>query len=54
MPEGGCLRGAVRYRVEGEAVARTLCHCVSCHRATGGASVGWAVFGKGGFTLLSR
>jgi len=52
MPEGGCLCGAVRYRVTGEAVARTLCHCVSCRRATGGASVGWAVFGKGDWQLL--
>lgn len=52
MPEGGCLCGAVRYRVTGEAVARTLCHCVSCRRATGGASVGWAVFEKADFALL--
>lgn len=52
MAEGGCLCGAVRYRVTGEAVARTLCHCVSCRRATGGPSVGWAVFEKGDFTLL--
>jgi hypothetical protein len=43
---GGCLCGAVRYRVAGEAVALTLCHCVSCRRATGGVSVGWAVFAK--------
>ncbi len=52
MPEGGCLCGAVRYRVTDEAVARTLCHCASCRRATGGASVGWAVFEKGDFALL--
>lgn len=52
MPEGGCLCGKVRYRVEGEALARTLCHCVSCRRATGGASVGWAVFGKENWQLL--
>ena len=42
--EGGCLCGKVRYRVTGEAIASTLCHCVSCRRATGGVSVGWAVF----------
>jgi len=51
--EGGCLCGAVRYRVRGRAVARTLCHCVSCRRATGGVSVGWAVFDKADFTLLA-
>ena len=52
MPEGGCLCGAVRYRVKGAAVARTLCHCVSCRRATGGVSVGWAVFDKENWRLL--
>jgi len=52
MPEGGCLCGALRYRVTGEALARTLCHCVSCRRATGGASVGWAVFSREDWTLL--
>ena len=45
--EGGCLCGAVRYRVTGAALARTLCHCVSCRRATGGVSVAWAVFPAG-------
>lgn len=42
--EGGCLCGAVRYRVEGEATAQALCHCISCRRAAGGLSVAWAVF----------
>jgi hypothetical protein len=54
MPEaatGRCLCGAVRYAARGEALARTLCHCVSCRRATGGVSVGWAVFPKGEVTL---
>lgn len=42
--EGGCLCGAVRYRVSGEPVAMTLCHCRSCRRASGGTNVAWAVF----------
>lgn len=50
--EGGCLCGAVRYSVIGRAVAQTLCHCVSCRRATGGVSVGWAVFHKAEHALL--
>ena len=49
--EGRCLCGAVRYRVGGEAVARTLCHCVSCRRASGGVSVAWAVFDKDGVEI---
>jgi hypothetical protein len=44
LKEGGCLCGAIRYRVDGEPLARTLCHCRSCRRSTGGASVAWAVF----------
>ncbi|MEO7634852.1 MAG: GFA family protein [Sphingomicrobium sp.] len=43
---GGCLCGAVRYRVTGDPVAATLCHCSDCRRATGGVSVAWAVFEK--------
>ena len=42
----------MRYRVTGDAIARTLCHCISCRRATGGASVGWAVFAKDDWQLL--
>ena len=51
--EGGCLCGAVRYRVSGEPVATTLCHCVSCRRATGGVSVAWAVFDADKVAILS-
>ena len=41
---GGCLCGAVRYRVTGEPEATTLCHCFSCRRSTGGPSLAWAIF----------
>lgn len=41
---GGCLCGAVRYRVTGPARATSLCHCDSCRRATGGPSLAWAIF----------
>jgi hypothetical protein len=51
--EGGCLCGAVRYRVSGEPVASTLCHCRSCRRASGGTNVAWAVFDRGLFQWLS-
>lgn len=33
--EGGCLCGAVRYRVDGPARAISLCHCGQCRRAHG-------------------
>ena len=50
--EGGCLCGAVRYRVSGDPVAATLCHCRSCRRASGGVTVAWAVFDKDAFEWL--
>ena len=52
MSEGGCLCGAVRYRVAGEPIATTLCHCRSCRRASGGVTVAWAVFEKAAFEWI--
>jgi hypothetical protein len=51
--EGGCLCGTIRYRVTGEPVAATLCHCGSCRRASGGTNVAWAVFDKDKFEWLA-
>lgn len=52
--EGGCLCGVVRYRVIGEPVATTLCHCRSCRRASGGTNVAWAVFEVGDFEWVNE
>ena len=35
--EGGCLCGAVRYRVEGEPPRSSVCSCTCCQRRTGSA-----------------
>jgi hypothetical protein len=51
--EGGCLCQAVRYRVTGEPLARTLCHCKSCRLASGAPSVAWAVFRSADFVLAA-
>ena len=35
--EGGCLCGAVRYRVLGEPLRASVCSCTACQRRTGSA-----------------
>jgi len=35
--EGGCLCGAVRYRVKQEPQAVVICHCTHCQKASGSA-----------------
>ena len=45
--QGGCLCGAVRYRITRESVARTLCHCRSCRLASGAPSLAWTVVHAG-------
>jgi len=50
---GGCLCGSVRYEADGAARAQTLCHCLSCRRAAGAASVAWVVFGADGFRFTA-
>ena len=39
--EGGCLCGAVRYRIDGPVEAGAHCHCVMCRRAAGAPVVTW-------------
>jgi hypothetical protein len=43
----------VRYRAAGEPLARTLCHCRSCRRASGAPSVAWVVFPSAGFAFIA-
>lgn len=51
--EGGCLCGAVRYRVSDTALATSICYCNSCRRASGAPSVAWAVFRVVDFTFIT-
>lgn len=44
MHEGGCHCGAIRYRVEGEALTHALCHCSDCRRHAGAPMVGWTMY----------
>ena len=50
--EGGCLCGAIRYRVRVEALTTTLCHCRSCRLAAGAPSLAWAIFRRADVQFL--
>jgi hypothetical protein len=39
--EGGCLCGAVRYRIVGDVAGSMICHCQSCRRLTAAPVVAW-------------
>jgi hypothetical protein len=40
--EGGCLCGAVRYRISGKPNWVAHCHCQSCRKACGSVVLTWA------------
>jgi len=48
---GGCHCGALRYRVEGEPLTHSLCHCSDCRRHAGAPMVGWMMFRAGAVTV---
>ena len=49
--EGGCLCGAIRYRVIGEPYHLTHCHCTLCRRASGAPFVTWFSVASADFVL---
>jgi len=50
--EGGCLCGAVRYRLTAAPLYSVICHCVSCRKASAAPSVAWLTVRAGDFQLL--
>jgi hypothetical protein len=50
--EGGCLCGAVRYRVEGNPEVAYICHCTNCKRYTGSAFGISVVFSKNAVQII--
>jgi hypothetical protein len=52
--EGGCLCGAVRYRVVGDPLAVSICHCVNCQRNSGSAFSVNAVFPREALTMTGE
>jgi hypothetical protein len=51
--EGGCLCGAIRYRVTGTPKHSAICHCATCRRASGAPSVAWLTFARRELEFLS-
>jgi hypothetical protein len=50
---GGCLCGALRYRIAGAPAWCAHCHCPSCRRATGAAFATFLGIGRGAFTVTA-
>lgn len=48
---GGCLCGAIRYRVLDPIDAIVHCHCSMCRRASGAVAVTWLTLPKDRFTV---
>jgi hypothetical protein len=49
--EGGCLCGAIRYRVTGRPTNTMVCHCQTCRRAAGSPVVAWLTFARANFRI---
>ena len=52
VSEGGCLCGAVRYRITGVPRSSSVCFCRTCRLASGAPAVGWFVVALSQYTLL--
>jgi hypothetical protein len=52
VAEGGCLCGAIRYRVSAAPFSVAHCHCSNCRKASGAAMLTWLTVKQGEFTWL--
>ena len=52
IAEGGCMCGAVRYRVQGKPTNSMVCHCRSCRRVAAAPVVAWITFATSQFEWL--
>lgn len=50
LRDGGCLCGALRYRVRGEPLRVGLCHCGDCRRESGAPFTLFAVWPNAAFS----
>jgi hypothetical protein len=52
--DGGCLCGAVRYRISAEPRHADYCHCRMCQRASGAPVVAWLTVARAGVAWTKR
>ena len=50
---GGCCCGAVRYETTEQVFNKTICHCPTCRRAAGAASVAWLSVALAGYKVTA-
>lgn len=50
--EGGCLCGAVRYRLSAAPLASMHCHCGNCRKASGAGMLTWLTVNDADFEWL--
>lgn len=50
--EGGCLCGAVRYRVSGTIEESGYCHCRTCQRQSGSPVMAWFALPRENFSYM--
>jgi len=51
--QGGCLCSAIRFRISGEPLFSSVCHCATCRRASAAPTVAWLTFDRGQVEILS-
>lgn len=51
MADGGCYCGSVRFKITGEPVSQSICHCRDCQKSSGAASVAWIMLDEGEFAV---
>jgi hypothetical protein len=47
--QGGCLCGAVRFRVQGQPLRTGLCHCLDCRKVSGSFFSAFAIWPRTSF-----
>jgi len=52
ITEGGCICGAIRYRVTGAPTNSMVCHCQSCRRVAAAPVIAWVTFPTTAFELV--